>query len=191
MRDERFEINVYINFVLYAVTGRMAEADDLMEKHGRLVRSVARYLAEKRSAPRAPLYRGVLVDDEQPLERDDRRRFMSWSEDRDVACWFASRESVISGYVVECRPLVRGVVLELAIPQRVLFHHSWADASWAGMAAMHPHIGVEGARQFSWSLLTQREVITDKVALPAPTPLEQIPHPPILELDRRLAPPWI
>lgn len=192
MMQTRQNINIYINFVLYAVLGDLARADDLLERHGAQVRSVAGFMAFRRPVQHAPVFRGMLVEPEQPVRPDSRYGFLSWSEDRDVACWFAERDSVISGHVLEHRPQVRGVVLSLPTARNVLFHHSWASEDWAEMAALHPHMGIEGARQFAWSLRTQREVITDQlVELPHAVPVEDVPHAPLHELDARLAPPWL
>ena len=35
-------MNYYIHFVMFAVLGRMAEADGLMRSHGRTIRTIAR-----------------------------------------------------------------------------------------------------------------------------------------------------
>lgn len=195
----RQDVNVYINFSLYAILGKLAEADDLIERHGAAVHRVADFLAKRMPIARAPLYRGMLVDG--PVAADHRYKFISWSEDRNVAFWFATRGTVISEYVLEHRPSVRGVVLEL--PQssgKVLFHHAWANAFddgagaavFAHLAARHPHMGLEGARQIAWSLRTQREVITAPLAeLPPAVDVETLNPPTAAELDSRFAPPWI
>lgn len=185
----RDDINVYINFALYAVLGKLAEADDLLVKHGHAVRRVADYLSRTRPFSRAPLYRGLLVGD-GAVKADSRYKFLSWSEDRDVAVWFASTDSVISEHVLEHNPNVRGVLLELPVPRQVLFHHSWA-LGWERFAVVHPHMGPEGARQIAWSLRTQREVITAPIDLPPAIDVGSIERPTTAELDRRLAPPWI
>lgn len=187
---ERADANAYINFSLYAVLGRLAEADDLLERHGGAIHRVADYMAKRYPVERAPLYRGMLV--EGPVKADARYKFISWSEDRDVAFWFASRGSVVSEYVVDNRPSVRGVVLELPRSSgKVLVHHSWVKA-WAGLAMQHPHMGFDGARQIAWSLKTQQEVITAPIAeLPPAVDVDTLNPPPAAELDRRFAPPWI
>lgn len=183
------DVNVYINFALYAVLGKLAEADDLIVRHGDSVRRAAAWLMQRKRFGARPLYRGMLIDGE--LRADARYKFISWSEDRDVASWFASKESAISDYVLAHRPTVRGVVLTLPRPERVLFHYSWAQG-WERLAVLHPHMGPEGARQIAWSLRTQREVITEPLEiLPPAVDADAIEHPPIAELDRRLAPPWI
>lgn len=189
---EKHDVNCYINFALYAVLGRLAEADSLMREEGHRIRRVAAFLAGKRPVRRVPLYRGMLVDPSSPVARDARYTFVSWSEDRDVACWFAATDSVISEPLVAAKPHLRGVVLELAAPRSVIFHHSWAF-EWpiASMAAMHPHMGYEGARQIEWSLRTQREVITAPIDLPPAVDVATIERPPTAELDRRLCPPWV
>lgn len=186
----RHDVNIYINFSLYAVLGRLAEADDLIGKHAGAIHRVADYMQRIEPIARCPLYRGMLVEGE--VKADPQYKFISWSEDRDVAMWFASRGTVISEYVLEHRPAVRGVVLELPKSSgKVLVHHKWM-AGWARMAMEHPHMGLEGARQIEWSLKTQREVITAPLErLPYATPIETFKPPPAAELDRRFAPPWM
>lgn len=190
MTDPRQDVNVYINFSLYAVLGMLAEADDMLMKYGSRIRRVAAYLTQQSPIQSVPLYRGMLVDRGAPVRLDERYRFVSWSEDRDVAVWFASRDSIVSEHVVKLKPTVRGVVLELTAPRTVLFHYSWAEG-WADLAAMHPNMGPEGVRQIAWSLRTQREVITTPLEFPPAIDVDDIDHPPVAELDGRLAPPWI
>lgn len=187
------DANIYINFVLYAVLGKLGEADGLMIRHGEAVHRVAEYLAARKPIPSIALYRGMLIEPDTDVRAEPQYTFVSWSEDRDVACWFAARTSYISAPLVEHYPRACGVMLHLPAERkrRVLFHHSWASG-WAGFAALHPHMGVEGARQIEWSLRTQREVITAPlVESPTVVRIEEVAHPPVHELDRRLTPPWI
>lgn len=180
--DER---NVYINWALYAVLGMMGEADGMM---GRFPGVVARVAARRRPIPTKTLYRGMLLDPAVPLEVCPLRTFVSWSEDPDVAHWFGSPESVISRPLAATNPRLRGVVIETA-PSRVLFHHSWARG-WEQLALLHPDMGEWGSRQIAWSLLTQHEVITAPIALPAPTPIENVRTLSVADLDGKLTPPW-
>jgi hypothetical protein len=182
------DFNRYVNFVLYAVLGRMAEADGMMRRYSASIERVAARFAERFPVAPAPIYRGMLLDPSEPLQLDPRLTFLSWSEDRDVACWFASPDSVISAPLTMCKPTLRGALLTLPEPHRVLFHHTWGRG-WARLALAHPHMGCDGARQIAWSLRTQREVITAPFELPA---AEWDPaSPPVAELDRRLTPPWM
>ncbi len=182
--------NAFVNFALYAVLGKMAEADQMMREFGDGIARASEWFAERWPVPRATLYRGMLVDPAVELTVDARYTFVSWSEDVDVACWFATPSSKISQPLAASNPRLRGVVLELAEPERVIFHYSWARG-WERLAMMHPHMGSEGARQIRWSLTTQREVIT--------APLERYPSArPVgsfsrdaAYLDAKLAPPWI
>jgi hypothetical protein len=195
------DMNAYLNFVLYAVLGRLPEADGLLTQHGDGVRRVARWLNKQCPPPAVPLYRGMLVDPAQPLRANLDYKFLSWTEDPQVACWFASRESVISEHVIDTHPNWTGVVLMLppSTPRATLFHHAWADAwdgsgqaAFARLAMRHPHMGYEGAQQITWSLQTQREVIIDPLSeLPLPVPVESLNPKPVAELDRRFSPPWI
>lgn len=189
------EANTYLNWILYAIVGRMAEADALMRQRGRDVRRVADELMAQHPVEPAMLYRGVLLDPDRPFTSDHDYTFQSWTDDYEVARWFASPTSYISSLFAEYHPEARGFVMMLpAAPTRVLFHYSWARAFGLPLerfATMNPLIGAEGARQLAWSLRTQSEVILEPLAvLPTATPVEAYEGAPIAELDRRFSPPW-
>lgn len=179
-------VNLWINFVLNAVLGRLAEADEMMRRFRPAIRSVAVALCARHPFPRKPLHRGILVEGAfDPATRE----FVSWSEDADVAEWFADPRSMMNEYVMEHRPSSVGYLLTSTGRERVLFHYSWARLQdLPALARMHPEMGVEGARQMAWSLQTQREVITEP-------PREWPPLRPFApergHLDDRFAPPWI
>lgn len=170
----RDDYNYYINFVLYAVLGRMAESDALMRLYGDGVRRVAARLRTQRAVPKRPLYRGVLlglgdVIDGQ-LKPDPRLRFISWTEDLDVACWFADPDSVMSAFMRSFRPNTQGFIVSADQPPApVLFYYEWARGfdlagrrvDLAKLALPHPDMGEEGYSQIRWALDTQREVITE------------------------------
>jgi hypothetical protein len=179
--------DVYINFALNAILGRLADADAIMSAFGESVRRAAGDFLLPRWTP---LYRGMMLDPETPL-RPWPIRFISWSEDRDVARWFASPRSSISGPLAESNPRLRGYLLSLSAPRaRVLFHHAWVRPErFAALALLNPMMGMDAARQIEWSLRTQREVITEPFAeLPSPELLEDTD---LEDLERRLAPPWL
>ncbi len=182
--------NAYINFVLYAVLGKMGEADEMMRSMSDRILRAAKEFAVRAPVARVPIYRGMLLDPDQPVSACPLRTFVSWSEDIDVACWFASTDSVISKPLAASNPRLRGVVVDLPSPRRLVFHHSWARG-WDKLARIHPHMGDEGARQIAWSLRTQREVITMPIALPMPAPVETKRSRSTVELDGAFAPPWI
>jgi len=218
--------NVYVNFVILAVTGRMGEADAVMRQRGDAVRSMAMWLrtgapgwpgpgqalaayAEKVTG--ATLWRGLLLEPEKikrktkkgrslrVLQPDPQLTFLSFSFDRDVACWFADRESVISGYVAQQRPKATGWLAryDKARPRQILWISAWdaiplPDGSGraiplAAAAAQYPGLPAD---QFAWNLQTQREVILDAEGI-GPLVVEKPGDscPPTAELDRRLAPP--
>jgi hypothetical protein len=186
-------VDIYINWVLYAVYGLMGDADALRREYSDEITEVADELQRRNPIAPAPLYRGILLESADTLRPDPNLTFLSWSEDRDVARWFGSPASYISGLFAIHYPEARGYVMTLARPTaRVLFHHSWRRAfgmPLERLALVHPYIGAEGCRQIAWSLDTQREVITEPLAtLPTPEPVDLSDT---TELDRRLSPPWV
>lgn len=194
-------INLYINWVLYAVLGRTAEADNLLRKHRAQVYAMARWLEKRRRPKVRELFRGVLLEPREVRDGlvypDPRLTFLSFTEDFDVACWFADPASIISGHVRDLRPGVEGWILKHR-PQRseILWHYSWDEIPVDGRSiplvaagAHHPHV-MEELSQLAWNIQTQREVILKP--LPEGTPVtayELEACPDTEDLDRRLAHP--
>jgi hypothetical protein len=188
------DVNLYINWALHAVYGRLGEADTILRHARSGIRQVAAFLHKRHPIKPATLYRGMLLDPSRPLDNAS-YTFVSWSEDVDVARWFGHPGTFISEPFREMFPEARGYVLTLQQPADVLFHHSWANAfgmPFDQMALLHPLMGREGQRQIAWSLATQREVITAPLAtLPAALPVDTVPGATVPELDARLSPPWV
>ena len=191
--------NVWITWVLYAVTGNLAAADSIMVQHGDSVRRVAKALSKLMPVPQRTLWRGLLLEAHEVVDGYVQPRvehqFLSFSEDRDVACWFADRQSVMSGVVAQLRPQTTGWLTELKPPHKdVLFHWSWAPRFpvagqvgplWA-LARMHPDLS-RVADQTEKAMRGQKEVILDSRGAKA---LKVVPHesagcPPTAALDQR------
>mgnify|MGYP001586831954 CR=1 FL=1 len=188
------DVSLYINFVLHAVLGRMAEADSIMRMAAPSIARVADRLRAAHPIAPGPIYRGVLLDPAKPIAIDLAYTFMSWTEDRDVARWFGSCESIVSEPLASSDSTLRGFVLALdAAPSRILFHHAWRHAfgiPLEKLALGHPMMGDEGCEQIGWNLRTQHEVIIEPPdALPAATPIENLNGCSMVELDRKLTPP--
>jgi hypothetical protein len=190
--------SAYINWILYAIYGLMAEADAVACDHAGAITKIAATLRRRHPIPTRTLYRGVLLDGADTLRTEPNLSFLSWSEDPDVARWFGSPDSYISQPFRERYPQVRGFALRLARPTTpVLWHHSWRNAfgmPLERLALAHPLLGYEACRQIAWSLDTQAEVITAPMPideLPHPEPVENLPGAALPELDRRLSPPWV
>lgn len=188
------DVNLYINFALHAIYGKLGEADTIMRFAGDSVRRIADEIAAENPIEPLPIYRGLLLDPDEPFTADRSLSFLSWSEDRDVALWFASPRSVISEPLTQKNPKLRGyIAAEPAAPSRVLFHHSWASAlgGLACFALIHPLMREEGKRQIAWSLQTQREVITDPADGLRPERVADLDASALEALERRLSPPWV
>jgi hypothetical protein len=199
MRFTPDEYNYYANWVLHAVLGRLSEADGLMKQYGKPIRSMAKKLVKHLGVPKRPIYRGMVLDPGQAaggeLTADPEYTFVSWSEDKDVACWFADRDSTMSGFVRTLRPQIEGWIAESwPDPKRVLFHWSWAPRFpgpsggtpiplWR-LAELHKNLI---PAQVAWAMQTRKEVILRQDG----KPLKVKPHadmgcPPTAELDGRL-----
>jgi len=121
------DMGIYKKFVVHAILGHLPTADQLLHKHQGVIESVARQLDREISTPHQPLYRGVILARGHPggpLLCDS--AFVSFSDDKNVACWFARPDSWIStkvqagsnpnGWVAEYLPTSSDVIL---------FHHLW------------------------------------------------------------------
>ncbi len=188
------DVDLYVNFALHAILGKLSEADTLMNVAGSSIRTVADRIAARWPITPLPIFRGMLLDPSRPYTADPKLTFLSWSEDRDVALWFACPRSAVSEPLAQMKPDLRGHVADLPAPRsRVLFHHSWAHAfgDLAAFARAHPLMGTEGQRQIEWSLRTQREVITETVVDLRPERVADLDSAALEALERRLSPPWI
>jgi hypothetical protein len=188
------DVDLYLNFALHAILGRLREADALMSIAGTEIRSVADRLAAMHQIESKPLYRGMLLDPDKPFEADPKLTFLSWSEDREVALWFSCPRSVVSEPLAATNTKLRGYLVDLPAPQsRVLFHHEWTRGltGLSELALAHPLMGAEGRRQIEWSLRTQREVITAPVGRLRPERAADLDSVALEALERRLSPPWI
>lgn len=187
-------VDLYLNFALHAILGRLSEADALMCIAGDEIWAVADHLKTQYPITPMPLYRGMLLDPDKTYAADPKLTFLSWSEDRDVALWFACPRSAVSEPLAATNAKLRGYLVELTtFKSRVLFHHSWTGAlgGLAALALAHPLMGAEGRRQIEWSLRTQREVITAPVDGLLPRPTTDLDAAALGMLERRLSPPWV
>ena len=202
------EYNYYINWLLHVILGRLGEADGLIIEHGGPIRRMAGKLRRHLGVPTRTIWRGLLFEPgEVPPDRmvpprpqieNVRAQSTSWSEDKDVGCWFADRDSKMSMVVRILRPAVVGWMMKIT-PQKkdVLWHWSWQTSfpaprgpgtvDLAVFASMHPSIEVE---PFDWALKTQKEVIL----LPLRRAVKVIPYdevgcPPTQDLNRQLGGP--
>jgi len=199
------DLQHYLGFVLYALMGRMNEADDILIAHGSSVKKMAAWLRGLQPLPLAPvLYRGILLNNlpaSGPLPPDPRKApYMSMAEDKDVACWFGNPHSSISN-VAEFGQVSlgkHGVVVAMPsgpLHDRVLWHHAWQaipDPTKPGAlinlrtTAMH-NFGAFG-KAIVWALDTQKEVMVES------RPGESLPFvrvedagcPPLAVLERKL-----
>ena len=193
--------NGYVNWALYAILGRTGEADGIMEEYGPDIYDTVRYFQTNRPPTLRTLYRGVLIEPEVvaagTLPPEPRVTFVSFSEDKNVACWFADPTSYVSKFVRQQRSRVEGFVIEYKPKlEDVLFHYSWGlafplpdgrKAPLSVFARMHPDIDVT---QFDWNLRTQKEVIVKPITQSLPVkPFAAWTCPATDELDNRFVPP--
>ena len=112
------DVDLYLNFALHAILGKLREADALMSIAGDEIRAVADRLSALLPIEPQPLYRGMLLDPDKPFAADPKLTFLSWSEDRDVALWFACPRSAVSEPLAATNPKLRGHLIDLPEERR-------------------------------------------------------------------------
>lgn len=195
MQPNATDWDVYINFVILAVTGNTGAADNLMVRFGDAMSRCGLWLGKTIKEPTPPVFRGVLIEPDvligDYLHHQDGREFLSWTEDLDCALWFAHREAIISGPLIDLRPDAKGYLLLLRHPKPewVLFRHNWKNRIEAvtgvdlhSAAALHPQADPD---QFMWNLKTQNEVITCPLGSFPTLDANAIQSLDIAELDKR------
>ena len=205
--------NVYLSWVCYAVVGQTERSDAILSEHASLVLRGA--AAQREAFPVEPkrLYRGILLEDHEVVRgmvaADERLRNVSYSEDLEVAQYFADPETIISGLVTSRKLNVKGYIIERQVTQdRVLFHHSWAQTGillppdvpepWNEIRAIplgppaSMLLGDDLALQLAFALRTQKEVIRyQDGAVLAVRPRQDLPSPSTQTLNDRYVPPWL
>lgn len=196
-------LNVYLSWIVPMIMGNMAEADALARQYRTVLYKFAADLQFKNRQPLNTLYRGLLLHPSEVVNgavytRPGGEESVSFSEDRDVACYFALPGTIVSGYVAQQRPGVEGYIAEY-LPRRdeVLWHYKWNPIAYKGRrfdvrvaARMHPMTAHDPA-QFDLAFNTQKEVILKPFAPGVPLPVTPVEDtcPDEADLDQRFAPP--
>lgn len=161
--------NYYINWTLYAIYGQMAAADSLLPTHKEHIYRGADCFRKEFGTPISPLYRGVIVNDEHVndglIRCQERVEYISFSADKNVAYWFADRDSIMSHLVSMQHPKAKGYVIQFTPDVNdILYHHKWPlTATLIKAAMLHPDIDPS---QFHWNITTQKEVMIKPVNTP-------------------------
>lgn len=156
-------LDLWLNWALYSVLGRMAVADTILHDNRSAIYAVARELSRDYAGRVGMrLHRGLLLEPELAREGlvpcQSGVESVSFTEDERVARWFAARGSVISELVAAQKPRARGYLARhTPYPEDLLFHHAWPlTGALPQLARLHPDIDDQ---QLAWNLRTQREVI--------------------------------
>jgi len=191
----------YFVWVVLGVTGKMAEADDLYRAQKAAIDAKVRDFQRQQRGPLPTVYRGVLLEPHEIRSGEidfayGPISFVSFTEDRDLACWFADGASVMSSFVVSEKPGVKGYVLEIEPdPRDVLFRATWVsleDFRGAIATLMTRGFSSEQARQFVHNLETQSEIWMKPLARRTPVMAHEAADcPSTEELDERYLAPWL
>lgn len=192
------DVKVYVFWLVAVIMGRLNEADQVMAQHRRTIYRAAEHLRKACPPPVRKLYRGLLLEPElvkngfvqpHPYAVES----VSFTEDRNVACYFADPQTIMSGFVKQIRPRVLGYIAELTPrPSSILWHYAWNPIARRidvhEVARQHPLI--EDSAQFDHIFRTQREVILKPLTKPLRVqPLDDCPD--ATDLDNRFTPPHL
>lgn len=171
--------NVYLSWLIPVIMGQLQEADTIALHYPGVIDRFAAKL-QKNTKILRPVYRGVLLDPAtvQPVDPNDPQQgglvqltsrgeqSVSFSEDQDVACYFADPTSDMSSYYTQAHPNVRGYLIKL-VPRRaeILWHYRWNPIPYKGqkydirVAARRHSATAHDPAQFDHVFGTQREMI--------------------------------
>lgn len=200
-------INAYKQFVVAAILGQIVMADGLLRQFRSEIYSVAAYVQQTDPQPVKKLYRGLAIEPHyirgNRPSQPEQGEFASFTENKDVACWFAMPTSWITKELVQGRPDVVGWIAE-HIPQstEIIFHHHQAktvndlpgpelvDVGRILAQTLDPRrTAMEGPDwamvQVGFNLNTQEEVILKKGVPLKVKRVETYGCPDVLSLDKR------
>ena len=170
------DYHIYKSFIVYVVLGKLDIAEALLGKkiHRNSVNRVAEDLQHKLPPPIQTLYRGLLLEPpvgSQISSQYDNYSFISFSEDLDVACWFADPTSWFADEIMAKHPRAAGWIANYTPISlgEILFHWSWRDyldttppvlAEVArDLALANQEDAFTWVHDLSWNLKTQKEVL--------------------------------
>lgn len=205
--DER-DLILYVSFVAHSIIGHLAQADAIFHQHEQEIEKVAKHFRSKIPPKQRTLYRGLMLEPEhlegattpearakRHLQYPDAGKFVSFSTDKDVACFFADPKTQMSMVISARRPRAQGYLLTLTKPDtsRVLWTYEWAkmpvgDKRLDFVSVILRSNLASRAPVIHRNLGEQCEVITrllrptDQMKL---VPLGEAACPPTRDLDRR------
>jgi hypothetical protein len=202
IRFSEDEVFTYAAFVQYFVLGRMNVSDRLYQQKGAVIERVAAFLRDRSPPKRTPLYRGWMAEPEKIVQGQiltEHQIPLSFTRDRDVACFFADPKSMISDFIAQMRPRARGYVMTLTgwSPSDVLWSYEWDGKipsnfdAYMGMDLTAFGIGgisSQDNRAVGSNLKTQKELIMKPLSSAAKTtlvPLADAGCPPTRDLNAR------
>jgi len=202
-RPSSESFRIYKTFVILAVFGLLRESDELMRQKGAAIRKVAKYLCKQHPVISSNLYRGLLLSpSDVPTDRIARPyggvQFVSFTEDLQAACWFASTDAIMADVVMLQKPRATGWIGEyLPKDDQILFHYSWIEPLRGGPGPdiyqlaldLQPQLMVEDAvMQFRYHMMHQKEVICESTITYPVRPVSDYQCASARELDNRFVP---
>ena len=124
----------YINFICNALLGaNPRDTDAFFELHQKEIENTAKMMQEKHPIIELKsIYRGIILKDQDikngVLEAMSQIKYLSFSEDVEIAKIFANTESTMSSYLMAKVPDAKGyLITHTPSMGDILYHHSWVD----------------------------------------------------------------
>lgn len=196
----------YKVFVVLALVGKQEEADAYIREHTSSIWKVAKYLQQTHSPEIKEIYRGMLLST-VPTDRIARafrnHQYVSFSENSQVACWFASVDAILAEEAMEEHRNTTGRDATGWIGRLkpelhdILFHYTWMPLLETGPGPNIYEIARDlGAQlgesallmEFRYHVRNQSEVLCQKDVVYSLQPVTEYACLSARELDNRYTP---
>jgi len=148
---------LYCTWVVLAIQGLMRDADQLLKQYQEEIYLEALKLSRKFPVRPKPVYRGILLEpkdngnENYVYHVDYGVKFISFTQNLEVACWFASTDSYMAHMVMLQKPKSAGFIIEhTPEPEDILFDWKW-----------HKDIGFKKFRPMIEKQLLLNHIYTD------------------------------
>lgn len=125
--------DIYDLFVVLAIQGHMADADNILRSYKEKIYQVARKYSMK-LPKQMTVYRGILLKSDDIIQKDSSSvikekwpvEYISFTENPEVARWFACKDAYLSDFVRMKHPSIEGFVIKYDVtPKDIIFHYSF------------------------------------------------------------------
>lgn len=154
-------METYLTFITNALLAATPDTDLYYKQNERQILNTAIKINEKFPVTLGQVYRGILLKPDsakdsilKPLEFI---KYLSFTEDKEVALEFADTKSDLSLFVMRQHPDSKGYLIEHNVTlDEIVFHHSWIDALHLNL--YFDHASINTLKQQKEVLIKQRMI---------------------------------